>query len=97
MILLSKHCRFGHTSRDCTAPKVTLAHPLSWPIHFLGVLANDFAISRTGPRSNATTVVRWGTLSSAARSRSRKRQVGLWRTMESLEARLAVEAGSSQL
>ena len=67
------------------------------PSTFFGVLANDFTISRTGPRSNATTAVRWGTLSSAARSRSRKRQVGLWRTMESLEARLAVEAGSSQL
>jgi hypothetical protein len=64
---------------------------------FFGVLANDFTISRTGPRSNATTAVRWGILSSAVRSRSRKRQVELWRTMESLEARLAVEAGSSRL
>ena len=87
-LLLNKRCRFGHTSRDCTAPKVTFG-----PFTFLGGLANDFAITRTGPRSNATTAARWGTLSSVARNQSMKRQM----KMESLEAKLAAEAGSSPL
>jgi hypothetical protein len=87
-----KRRRFGHISRDYAVPKVALVHSA-----FVGGSANDVEIARTGSKVQMQQRGGMGALSSDARSRSRKRQMALRRTMESLETKLAVKAGSCQL